>query len=124
MDNDDDLIVCVWLSNELIKQFATKADVTYWIKQQTADRIVVHGHTVKVSETYCSEKLVAYRQVYMMYTSWMPPIFKGICKIHGRSNSVCPFVDQMVGSVFSNAHSACAFILRIHRFSGLLASSL
>jgi len=48
MNNSDDLRVCVRLSNELIEQFATKADVTYWIKQQISNRIVVHGHTVKV----------------------------------------------------------------------------
>lgn len=108
MDNGDDLRVCVWIPRDLVDKFEDRKATALWIKEQIADLMVDYGHTVKVSETYCSEKLVAYRKIYIMNTAWMPSVYKRIIKIHGLSNAVCPFIDQIIGSVLSNAHSACA----------------
>ena len=103
-------------SNELIEPLASKADVAHLIKQQIADRMVLYGHTVKVSETYCSEKLVVYSQCHQFsneYAKYMDCLI-----LHALL--LIKWLVQYLATHIQPVH----LILHIHRFSGMLASSL
>jgi Mononegavirales RNA dependent RNA polymerase len=66
MDNGDDLRVCIWVPKDVISTYPSKTHLAQWLKLQIADKMIEYGHVVKVSETYCSQILVAYSQLYIM----------------------------------------------------------
>ncbi|APG78798.1 RNA-dependent RNA polymerase [Hubei myriapoda virus 8] len=66
-----------------------------------------YGLKVKISETYSSEKLIAFGKIYQCNRAWMPSILKRGAKIHGFGNTIIPFQDQRIASCYSNSHSSC-----------------
>ena len=87
MDNGDDLRVCVWVHKTIVEQHQSHSQTAAWLKNMIADQMILYGHKVKVSETYCSENLVAYSQIYIMNEASMPSTYKRIIKIHGLANT-------------------------------------
>ena len=65
MDNGDDHRVCVWVHKTIVEQHQSHSQTAAWLKNMIADQMILYGNKIKVSETYCSENLVAYSQIYL-----------------------------------------------------------
>ena len=107
MDNGDDLRAAVVVPNAVVDTFPGKREVCLDIKTRLAAALHQYGHEAKITETYGSQKLIAYSKIYFFDELAMPSIYKRIAKCHGLANVVIPLLDQRIGSITSNAHSAC-----------------
>ena len=65
VNNGDDLHVCVWVHKTIVEQHQSHSQTAAWLKNMIADQMILYGNKIKVSETYCSENLVAYSQIYL-----------------------------------------------------------
>jgi len=65
------------------------------------------GFTIKVSDSYGSERYFAFSKIASIDTIELPQVFRKIQKCYGANNAFLPFMDDFIGSTYSNAHSAC-----------------
>nr|QXV86378.1 polymerase [Chuviridae sp.] len=65
------------------------------------------GHKIKIEESYGSLKYFAFSKEASIGDIMLPQTLRKIQKVHGYNNAFLPYLDDMCGSTYSNAHAAC-----------------
>lgn len=68
----------------------------------------VMGWVLNPQESFVSLTLIATSKQYQIRHTWLPAASKKIMKMMSLSNLLFPTLEDLIGSIFSCAHSACA----------------
>lgn len=82
------------------------------MRDHIMDRLVTlcadMGWQLNPQESFVSFSLICTSKQYQLHDTWLPASTKKIMKCESLSNLVFPTTEDIVSSVFSTAHSACA----------------
>ena len=76
------------------------------IMKKFKHQMSLFGHTIKVSESYCSSIFLAFSKMFRHDDVVYSSMLRKAQKIHGYSNSLIPTLDDQIASIFSNAHGS------------------
>lgn len=66
------------------------------------------GHKIKTEECYGSQVYLSFSKQCSVGDILLPQACRRIQKTYGANNAFLPFLDDYIGSTYSNAHSACS----------------
>ena len=101
----DDLRIALVVDKSQMKGMS-ESDFAKSIMEVFKDKMKLFGHTIKISESYCSSIFLAFSKLFRHDDVIYSGILRKAQKIHGYSNALLPTFDDQVASIFSNAHSA------------------
>lgn len=71
-----------------------------------SERSAEMGHKIKVDDSYGSETYFSFSKAASIKNVELPQTYRKIAKTSGNDNSLLPLTDNIIGSCYSNAHSA------------------
>lgn len=101
----DDLRAVIMIPPNILKH-KTKEDIRVEVVQAIKDNIKKLGHDINVNESYGSSKYFAFSKAASVGLIELPQTFRKVEKCYGANNAFIPFLDEYVGSSYSNAHSS------------------
>ncbi|QKI28861.1 hypothetical protein [Solanum melongena chuvirus-like virus] len=101
----DDLRAIIMIPPHVLKT-TTKESIRTLIVTSIRDNIKHLGHKINVNESYGSSHYFAFSKSASVDKIELPQTFRKIEKCYGANNAFLPFLDEYVGSSFSNAHSS------------------
>jgi hypothetical protein len=102
----DDLRVIILIPPKEL-EVTTLESIRQRIVTKISQRALLLGHKIKVEDSYGSENYFCFSKAASLGPVELPSVFRKIQKTYGANNAFLPFLDEMVGSAYSNAHSAC-----------------
>lgn len=70
-----------------------------------SERAALLGHKIKVEDSYGSENYFCFSKAASIGRVEMPSTYRKVQKTYGANNAFLPFLDDLIGSAYSNAHS-------------------
>nr|WAS28211.1 MAG: polymerase [Wuhan tick virus 2] len=101
----DDLRIAVMVP-PLVLERTSIDSLKKTILTSLSEQAALMGHVLKVEDSYASECYFAYSKNTFINDVEMPQTYRKIQKCHGANNAFMSTIDDYIGTVFSNAHSA------------------
>lgn len=104
----DDVRAVIAIPEDQIQEEADYNRIRDIILQRLQELCQSMGWQLNPQESFVSLTLIATSKQYQIRQTWLPAATKKIMKMMSLSNLLFPTLEDLVGSIFSCAHSACS----------------
>lgn len=108
----DDVRAALIVPNRNIRRGIPRSEALHQKKNEILHELEVLCHQMgwelKPEESFVSLSVIATSKQYQVNDTWLPAASKKIMKAMSLSNVLFPTLEDIIGSIYSNSHSACS----------------